>query len=266
MSGNCPYLDTCRNIRRCRHVHYRADPGPGSLHASGADVDKASLADPALTQWIKCDVRTFELSMLGHFGVVMADPPWLIGQELPYGTMSDDEMRGLNVGCLQEEGVIFLWVTARAIELGMECLKLWGYKRVQELVWIKTNQLNELVRGGRTGVWLNHSKEHCIIGVKGNNPELNRRLDCDVLVAPLRETSRKPDEMYSLLERLYPGSRKIELFARPNNLKASHGWIGLGNQLNGSKILDPILRQRYEEKYGPIEEPRETPHGAMEES
>ena len=103
-------------------------------------------------------------------------------------------------------------------------------------------------------MWLNHSKEHCLVGVKGD-PDLNVRLDCDVLVAPIRETSRKPDEMYSLLERLYPNERKIELFARPNNLKASHGWIGLGNQLNGSRILDPTLRERYEDKYGPIEEP-----------
>jgi len=168
--------------------------------------------------------------------------------------MDDDEMRALNIDCLQDDGVIFLWVTGRAIELGHECLALWGYTYVQELVWIKTNQLNEIIRGGRTGVWLNHSKEHCLVGVKGD-PDLNMRVDCDVLVAPIRETSRKPNEMYSLLERLYPNERKIELFARPNNIKASHGWIGLGNQLNGSRILDPTLRERYQAKYGKIEEP-----------
>lgn len=255
--GNCPYLNTCKNMRRCRYVHYRLDPGSKGLESSSAD--KASLASPELTQWINCDIRTFDLNILGKFGVVMADPPWHIHQDLPYGTMSDDEMRGLNLSCLQDDGVIFLWVTGRAIELGMECLALWGYKRVQELVWIKTNQLNELIRGGRTGVWLNHTKEHCLIGVKGD-PDLNMRLDCDVLVAPVRETSRKPDEMYSLLERLYPNERKIEIFARQNNLKASHGWVGLGNQLNGSRILDPTLRARYEEKYGSIEEPKPPMH------
>ena len=53
----------------------------------------------------------------------------------------------------------------------------------------------------------------------------------------MRETSRKPDEMYTLLERLSPGTRKIEIFARPNNLGKAHGWIGLGNQLNGCRIL-----------------------------
>lgn len=70
----------------------------------------------------------------------------------------------------------------RAMELGRECLQIWGYKRVDELIWVKTNQLQRLIRTGRTGHWLNHSKEHCLVGVKGN-PQINRNLDCDVLVA-----------------------------------------------------------------------------------
>ena len=49
--------------------------------------------------------------MLGKFGVIMADPPWEIHQDLPYGTMADDEMRKMNIGTLQDDGVIFLWVT-----------------------------------------------------------------------------------------------------------------------------------------------------------
>ena len=68
------------------------------------------------------------------------------------------------------------------MELGRECLDIWGYKRVDELIWVKTNQLQRLIRTGRTGHWLNHSKEHCLVGVKGN-PNINRCIDCDVLVA-----------------------------------------------------------------------------------
>lgn len=44
----------------------------------------------------------------------MADPPWDIHMELPYGTMSDDEMRQLGIPALQDDGVIFLWVTGRS--------------------------------------------------------------------------------------------------------------------------------------------------------
>ncbi len=64
-------------------------------------------------QWIQCDLRTFDLNLLGKGAVVMADPPWDIHMELPYGTMSDDEMRQLNIQCLADEGLIFLWVTGR---------------------------------------------------------------------------------------------------------------------------------------------------------
>lgn len=84
----------------------------------------------------------------GKFSVIMADPPWDIHMELPYGTMSDDEMRQLNIPCLQDEGLIFLWVTGRAMELGRECLKLWGYDRCDEIIWVKTNQLQRIIRTG----------------------------------------------------------------------------------------------------------------------
>ncbi|GFH06369.1 predicted protein [Haematococcus lacustris] len=161
--------------------------------------------------------------------------------------MEDEEMRNMNISCLQDDGAIFMWVTGRAMELGRECLKLWGYDRVDELIWVKTNQLNRLIRTGRTGHWLNHSKEHCLVGVKGK-PALNKFVDCDVVVAEVRETSRKPDEMYPLLERLSPGTRKLEIFARAHNL--SPGWVGLGNQLDGVHVLDPDMRARYEARYG----------------
>ena len=56
--------------------------------------------------------------MLGKFGVIMADPPWEIHQDLPYGTMADEEMRRMGLGALQDEGVIFLWVTGAQAPAG----------------------------------------------------------------------------------------------------------------------------------------------------
>jgi hypothetical protein len=50
------------------------------------------------------------MSVLGKFSVIMADPPWDIHMELPYGTMADEEMRRLDIPSLQDEGYIFLWV------------------------------------------------------------------------------------------------------------------------------------------------------------
>lgn len=261
--GDCSFLDTCRHMKTCKYVHYELDPtpdvpgmmigGPGipprkPLSKTRAEYcSEVELGEP---QWINCDIRTFRMDILGQFGVIMADPPWDIHMELPYGTMADDEMRSLNVPALQTDGLIFLWVTGRAMELGRECLELWGYRRVEEVIWVKTNQLQRIIRTGRTGHWLNHSKEHCLVGIKGQ-PEVNRNIDTDVLVAEVRETSRKPDEMYPMLERISPRTRKLELFARMHNTHA--GWISLGNQLNGVRLVDEGLRARFKAAYPDVE-------------
>lgn len=232
--GDCSFLNTCFHMDTCKYVHYEVDSLSNSdnISKSGENVkqaralsilpklkviDQSTALHPA--QWIQCDLRFLDMTVLGKFAVIMADPPWDIHMELPYGTMSDDEMRQLGVPALQDDGLIFLWVTGRAMELGRECLKLWGYERFDELIWVKTNQLQRIIRTGRTGHWLNHGKEHCLVGTKGNPKNLNRGLDCDVIVAEVRATSHKPDEIYGIIERLSPGTRKIELFGRPHNVQ-----------------------------------------------
>uniref|UniRef100_A0A182P4F3 mRNA m(6)A methyltransferase n=1 Tax=Anopheles epiroticus TaxID=199890 RepID=A0A182P4F3_9DIPT len=259
--GDCSFLNTCFHMDTCKYVHYEVDtyvgqtlnnaPTKSETTEEQVSGPKRHIIDASSTlyppQWIQCDLRFLDMTVLGKFAVVMADPPWDIHMELPYGTMSDDEMRQLGVPALQDDGLIFLWVTGRAMELGRECLKLWGYERVDELIWVKTNQLQRIIRTGRTGHWLNHGKEHCLVGMKGNPPNLNRGLDCDVIVAEVRATSHKPDEIYGIIERLSPGTRKIELFGRPHNVQPN--WITLGNQLDGIRLVDPELINSFQKRY-----------------
>uniref|UniRef100_K7FER3 mRNA m(6)A methyltransferase n=1 Tax=Pelodiscus sinensis TaxID=13735 RepID=K7FER3_PELSI len=267
--GDCSFLNTCFHMDTCKYVHYEIDacadlaaPG-GHEHNPGQELalPQAVGGDPSIDrlfppQWICCDIRYLDVSILGKFAVVMADPPWDIHMELPYGTLTDDEMRRLNIPVLQDEGFLFLWVTGRAMELGRECLNLWGYERVDEIIWVKTNQLQRIIRTGRTGHWLNHGKEHCLVGVKGNPQGFNRGLDCDVIVAEVRSTSHKPDEIYGMIERLSPGTRKIELFGRPHNVQPN--WITLGNQLDGIHLLDPDVVAQFKQRYpdGIISKPK----------
>jgi mRNA (2'-O-methyladenosine-N6-)-methyltransferase len=46
--------------------------------------------------------------------------------KLPYRQMSDQDILALPIKDLQDDGVIFLWVTSRALEKGIECLEKWG--------------------------------------------------------------------------------------------------------------------------------------------
>ncbi|CAL7946432.1 unnamed protein product [Xylocopa violacea] len=272
--GDCSFLNTCFHMDTCKYVHYEVD-GPTTQpkelsetdNANNSTVNKGLIVDSKngsttacptpsgslgseLTlyppQWIQCDLRYLDMTVLGKFAVIMADPPWDIHMELPYGTMSDDEMRQLGIPALQDEGLLFLWVTGRAMELGRECLQLWGYERVDEIIWVKTNQLQRIIRTGRTGHWLNHGKEHCLVGMKGN-PRINRGLDSDVIVAEVRATSHKPDEIYGIIERMSPGTRKIELFGRPHNVQPN--WITLGNQVDGVHLIDPQLIKAFKKRY-----------------
>jgi len=76
---------------------------------------------------------------------------------------------------------------------------------------------------------------------KKGSPGLdNVHIDCDVILAEVRETSRKPDEIYGIIERLSPGTRKIELFGRAHNRRP--GWLTLGNQLPGIHTVDKEIK------------------------
>ncbi|KAG5646446.1 hypothetical protein DXG03_003496 [Asterophora parasitica] len=259
----------------CRYLHYEVDwdqiDGEGMKHLNGKGKEVAQkkrvhklgigqgpAGKPQVLppQWINCDLRRFDYSVLGKFHVIMADPPWDIHMSLPYGTMTDDEMRAMPIPTLQDEGLLFLWVTGRAMEVGRECMRVWGYTRVDEVVWVKTNQLQRVIRTGRTGHWLNHTKEHMLVGVKTVTDEsgalkfpswANRGLDTDVIVSEVRETSRKPDEVYGLIERMCPGGRKIEVFGRKHNTRP--GWLTLGNQLGPDQIYEEELAARIIAKY-----------------
>lgn len=257
----------------CRYLHYEVDwdgTDGDVTHTAGKEIAYKPThrleigqgpSGPSMKalppQWINCDLRRFDYSVLGKFHVIMADPPWDIHMSLPYGTMTDDEMRAMPIPALQDEGLLFLWVTGRAMEVGRECLRVWGYTRVDEVVWVKTNQLQRVIRTGRTGHWLNHTKEHMLVGVKTVTDAfgalkfpswVNRGLDTDVIVSEVRETSRKPDEVYGIIERMCPGGRKVEIFGRKHNTRP--GWLTLGNQLGSAdQICEEDLAERIRAKY-----------------
>jgi hypothetical protein len=67
----------------------------------------------------------------------------------------------------------------------------------------------------------------------------NLRSFLSLPVMEIRDTSHKPDEIYGLIERLSPGTRKLEIFGRAHNVQKN--WVTLGNQLDGSFLQPPIF-------------------------
>jgi mRNA (2'-O-methyladenosine-N6-)-methyltransferase len=109
--GDCSFLNTCFHMDSCKYIHYEVDKidihrkmkkssaaAASPANRVGGMLESTKLVPP---QWIQCDMRNLKFEVLGKFSVIMADPPWDIHMELPYGTMSDDEMRQLPVPDLQ---------------------------------------------------------------------------------------------------------------------------------------------------------------------
>lgn len=283
--GDCSYLDTCHKMATCRYIHYgqlmplefkvdktqsRQSARDGNTGGElGNDFDEeifqinehkrvgdftrgestcGYLKCELPAQWINCDLMKLNFDVLGNdFGVVIADPSWTIHMNLNYSSMKDEELLSLKMDKLQTEGIFLLWVTGRTIETGREFLNKWGYKVINQITWIKTSQLIRTISTGRTGHWLNHSKEHMLVGVKGNPKWINKGIDAQILISSTRETSRKPDEIYGMVDRLTAdsGVRKLEIFGRQHNTRP--GWLTVGNQLEGVRLIEKSLINRYQE-------------------
>ncbi len=103
---------------------------------------------------------------------------------------------------------------------GLRVLEAWGFEYKTGLGWVK-NKIG-------MGYYVRSRLELVLIGTKGEMslPEIERRPD-QVIEAPRREHSRKPDELYEIIERMYPNGRYLELFAR----RTRPNWTSWGNEL-----------------------------------
>lgn len=113
----------------------------------------------------------------------------------------------------------------------------------------------------RTRLTASALPEHCIVAYKKSAKMeqlpgcidecllwANRGVDVDVIVSEVRETSRKPDEIYSIIERIAPGRshRRLELFGRKHNVRT--GWLTLGNQLGDTRVYDQDVVNRLNQR------------------
>ncbi|QPG75962.1 hypothetical protein FOA43_003348 [Brettanomyces nanus] len=268
--GDCSYLDTCHKMESCRYVHYGLlmpqslqgypEKSPNDkLQKAGLKVKQftrinnftrgepvcLSSMEELPPQWINCDVTKLNFDVLGNnWGVIIADPSWTIHMNLNYSSMKDDDLLSLRMDKLQKEGIYLLWVTGRTIEMGRKFLKKWGYRVLNQITWIKTSQLVRTISTGRTGHWLNHSKEHLLVGVKGEPKWMNCGVDPQILISSTRETSRKPEEIYGIVERMV-GLRvkKLEIFGRQHNTRP--GWLTIGNQLQETHLVEKEISIKY---------------------
>lgn len=86
---------------------------------------------------------------------------------------------------------IFLWVgDGIGLEQGRQCLKKWGFRRCEDICWVKTNKhtATPALRHDSHSLF-QHSKEHCLMGIKGtvrrttDGHIIHANIDTDVIIA-----------------------------------------------------------------------------------
>jgi N6-adenosine-specific RNA methylase IME4 len=130
------------------------------------------------------------------------------------------EICALPVGSLATDAaVLFLWTTAPHLRESFDVLAAWGFVYKTNIVWAKDKI--------GLGYFVRNQHELLIVAARGDMPSpLPANRPPSIISAQRREHSRKPDEAYELIERMYPELPKIELFAR----NAREGWAAWGNQ------------------------------------
>lgn len=163
----------------------------------------------------------------GPYRVIVADPPWPYEQRqedpshranTPYPSMSIAQICALDVPSIAApDCILWLWTTNFHMRHAFTVLDAWGFESRTILTWVKDRM--------GTGDWLRGRTEHCIMAGRGK-PVITLGNQTTVLMGPLREHSRKPDEFYALVESLCPAPRYAELFQR----HARPGWDGHGDE------------------------------------
>lgn len=179
------------------------------------------------------------------YKVIYADPPWEYKQSGPtrgiakkyYPTMSTEEICALPVGNIAtDDAVLFMWATFPNIGEALKVIGSWGFiYKTAAFVWVKKNPKSNTNFWGM-GAYTRANAEPCLLAIRKNTraSEVVKRRDIhQIIEAPVREHSRKPDEARERIVQLLGDVPRIELFAR----EKAPGWDVWGNEVNSDVDL-----------------------------
>ncbi|EPT28274.1 N6-adenosine-methyltransferase, putative [Toxoplasma gondii ME49] len=215
---------------------------------------------------IQANLHHFDWGILGgvKFDVILVDPPWqeYFDRCAAIGATNEDltpwtleEMLQLPVEKIGDTpSFCFLWCGVTHLEDARQLLHKWGYRRCEDICWLKTNKKAAQRRREQNAAHVNdvldykatqlvhdetsilqRTTEHCLMGIKGtvrrsqDSHFIHANLDTDILISEQEEEvgcTRKPEELYDIIERFCLGRRRIELFGRDWNRRA--GWVTVG--------------------------------------
>jgi N6-adenosine-specific RNA methylase IME4 len=174
----------------------------------------------------------------GKYAAILVDPPWRFanrtGKMAPehkrlhrYSTMSFEEVAALPVGEIAaEKSHLYLWCPNALVAEALAIMRAWGFTYKTNIVWYKVRK-DGGPDGRGVGFYFRNVTELVLFGIKGRIRTLAPgRTQVNVIVTRKQEHSKKPDEIYSIIEQCSPAPY-LELFARTRRT----GWTQWGNEL-----------------------------------
>jgi N6-adenosine-specific RNA methylase IME4 len=185
------------------------------------------------------------------YRAILADPPWRFkswsvkgegrSASRHYRTEAIEKIKALPVAALAaRDAWLFLWCPSPHNHFLHEVMAAWGFTfSGKGFCWVKTTKRATVTPLQITaapqaqtpfhfgmGHTTRANSEDCWLGRRGEPPRLDARVR-ELIVSPVREHSRKPDEVYGRIER-YCSGPFLELYARQRR----PGWAAWGDEIN----------------------------------
>ena len=173
------------------------------------------------------------------YDLILADPPWRqskggkkavrpesSGGELEYSTLDLNGIEGILRSFTEkteENSLLFLWTIDKYLFEAEDIVKKLGYKVHARMIWNK-------VTGIPAAFTVRYGHEYLLYCYKGKLLPVakeQRGKIHTVFTEQVTRHSKKPEISYQIIERLYPDTTKLELFARYKR----KGWDVWGNEV-----------------------------------
>ena len=179
------------------------------------------------------------------YKIIYSDCPWKSntqfgrdkkkGNKQHYPLMGLEEIKNLPVNEIADDDcILFLWIVNNQLFDAKEVIESWGFSfATVGFTWVKTTSTGKDHFG--VGMWSRNNPEICLIATKGK-PKRKSASVRELQKHPIREHSRKPDEIRDEIVKLCGDLPRIELFA----ISEYEGWTCIGNEIDGKDIRESL--------------------------
>ena len=178
------------------------------------------------------------------YNLILADPPWRqskggrksvrpnsSGSKLDYQVLSLSEIKK-HLACVktEESSLLFLWAIDKYLHEAELIAKSIGYKLHARMIWNK-------VTGIPAAFTVRFGHEYLLYMYKGKLLPVargERGKIHTVFTEQVRRHSQKPEIAYRIIERLYPETIRLEMYAR----RTRRAWDSWGNEVAEGLFTD----------------------------